>query len=84
MLRITFKGALANTPIISQLTRRFGLDLNILHGRIDHIQGAPFGTLVVEAVGSAEAVQAAITFINVNNLSVEVLGHVPANLRAVG
>jgi D-methionine transport system ATP-binding protein len=38
----------------------------------------------VEAVGSAEAVQAAITFINVNNLSVEVLGHVPANLRAVG
>jgi D-methionine transport system ATP-binding protein len=84
VLRITFKGALANTPVISQLTRRFGLDLNILHGRIDHIQGAPFGTLVVEAVGSAEAVQAAITFINVNNLSVEVLGHVPANLRAVG
>src|SRR3954470_14236593 len=84
VLRITFKGALANTPIISQLTRRFGLDLNILHGRIDHIQGAPFGTLVVEVVGSAEAVQAAITFINVNNLSVEVLGHVPANLRAVG
>ncbi|EWY41189.1 methionine ABC transporter ATP-binding protein [Skermanella stibiiresistens SB22] len=84
VLRITFKGAMANTPIISQLTRRFGLDLNILHGRIDHIQDAPFGVLVVEAVGAADAVQSAISFINANNLSVEVLGHVPANLRAAG
>lgn len=84
VLRITFKGAMANTPIISQMTRRFGLDVNILHGRIDHIQGAPFGILVVEAVGGAEAVQSAISFIQVNNLSVEVLGHVPASLRAAG
>jgi D-methionine transport system ATP-binding protein len=36
VLRITFKGALADMPIISQLTQRFGLHLNILHGRIDH------------------------------------------------
>ena len=38
----------------------------------------------IEAVGSPDAVQAAITLIKVSNLSVEVLGYVPANLRAVG
>lgn len=84
VLRVTFRGALATEPVISQLSRQFRLDLNILHGRIDQIRGAPYGTLVIEAGGPGESLQAAIAYLNSNNLGVEILGHVPATLRAVG
>jgi D-methionine transport system ATP-binding protein len=84
VLRIVFRDTAANQPVISQLSRQFGLDINILHGRIEEIQGAPFGTLVIQTDGRAEAVQAAINLLKSNHLSVEVLGHVPGTLRAAG
>ncbi|HSK41517.1 MAG TPA: NIL domain-containing protein, partial [Arenibaculum sp.] len=84
VLRVTFRGALATEPVISRLSRRFRLDLNILHGRIDQIRGAPFGTLVIEAAGPGESLQAAIAYLNSHNLGVEILGHVPPTLRAAG
>lgn len=83
LLRITFTGERATTPIISAISRQLNLDLNIWHGQIDEIQGAPFGTLVVEAQGDQPAVDAAIALIKENNLGVEVLGYaLPGNLRA--
>jgi D-methionine transport system ATP-binding protein len=84
VLRIVFRDTAANQPVISQLSRQFGLDINILHGRIEEIQGAPFGTLVIQTDGRAEAVQAAINLLKSNHLSVEALGHVPGTLRAAG
>ncbi|MGQ9365089.1 methionine ABC transporter ATP-binding protein [Azospirillum sp. ST 5-10] len=82
VLRITFTGERATSPVISLLSRQFGIDLNIWHGQIDEIQGAPFGTLVVEASGAPAAIEGAIGFLTMNNLGVEVLGHaLPANHR---
>jgi D-methionine transport system ATP-binding protein len=80
VLRITFRGALATDPVISRLSRDYRLDLNILHGRIDQIRRIPFGTLVVEAAGTAADLQAAIEYLTKNDLGVEVLGHVPATV----
>ncbi len=80
VLRITFTGEKATSPVISAISRKLNLDLNIWHGQIDEIQGAPFGTLVVEALGDGAAVEAAISLLNVNHLGVEVLGYaLPAN-----
>ncbi|HET8726483.1 MAG TPA: methionine ABC transporter ATP-binding protein [Alphaproteobacteria bacterium] len=84
VLRITFRDGAADAPVISRMSRDFGLDLNILHGRVDRIGGRPFGTLVVEARGAAEAVQAAITQLNSQSIHVEVLGHVGTALAAAG
>ncbi len=82
VLRITFTGERATSPVISLLSRKFNIDLNIWHGQIDEIQGAPFGTLVVEVVGPPNVIEAAISLLKVNNLGVEVLGHaVPGNHR---
>jgi len=75
VLRITFTGDRAEDPVISVLSRRLELDLNIWHGQVDEIQGRPFGTLVVEAIGSAHAVEAAVALLRKQNLGVEVLGH---------
>ena len=51
LLRVSFLGDTAAEPIISGVVRRFGVDVNILYGAIDHIQGVPYGTLVVELSG---------------------------------
>jgi len=83
IFRIIFTGPAANSPIIAEAVRRYDLLLNILQGNVDYIQGAPYGNLVVEAVGSHQAEQAAIDFIRNNNLRVEILGHVACHDRAV-
>jgi D-methionine transport system ATP-binding protein len=83
VMRITFTGPSANEPIVSEIVRRFGVSFNILHGHIDYIQNAPYGTLTVEAGGSEAGLQAALDFLRVKSLKVEILGRVAAPDRAV-
>jgi len=82
--RLSFRGESAMQPLISQVSRRFGVDLNLLHGRLDAIGNAGFGTLVVEASGAPGAVQAALAAFSSHHIEVEVLGHVATSLRAAG
>lgn len=50
----------ADRPLLSDLVRGYGLDLNIVHGQIDDVQGQPFGNLAVLARGAKEQLQAAV------------------------
>ena len=83
VLRIVFTGPNANSPVISEVVRRFAVTLNILLAHVDYIQGSPYGNIVVEAIGKGADLQAAIDHIRSNNLRVEVLGHVADHDRAV-
>jgi D-methionine transport system ATP-binding protein len=83
VLRIVFTGPAADHPVISEIVSRFGVMLNILQGNVDYIQDAPYGNIVVEAIGSGANVQAAIDYIRSVNLRVEVVGHVAGFDRAV-
>jgi D-methionine transport system ATP-binding protein len=74
ILRIVFRGAGAGAPVLSQLARKFAIDVNILAGAADEVAGRPFGTLVVGLpAGSFDAVR---TFLAENGLEPEVLGYV--------
>jgi D-methionine transport system ATP-binding protein len=81
VLRIVFTGPSAETPVIAEVVRRFDVLLNILQGNIGYIQGQPYGNVVVEALGSPAAVDAACAYVREQGLKVEVLGRVAA-LRA--
>ena len=83
VMRITFTGPSANEPVLSELVRRFNLTINILHGQVDTIQDAPFGTLTVEASGSEHNLQAALDYLRLKSLKAESLGRVAASDRAV-
>jgi D-methionine transport system ATP-binding protein len=83
VLRIVFTGAAADHPIISEIVSRFGVMLNILQGHVDYIQDAPYGNIVVEAIGNGANIQAAIDYIRGAQLRVEVIGHVAGFDRAV-
>jgi len=60
LLRLAFSGDDSNQPLLSDVIRRFGLDINILHGQIDDIQGQLFGTLAVHARGAHVQLSAAV------------------------
>ncbi|HZZ84243.1 MAG TPA: methionine ABC transporter ATP-binding protein [Anaeromyxobacteraceae bacterium] len=76
VIRVIFTGARAHDPIISEVVRRYDVLLNILQGSIEYIQDAPYGNLLVEAIGSDEAIAAALDYIRSNHLGAEILGHV--------
>ncbi len=72
-LRLAFAGAGADQPLLTELVRRFGLDLSILHGQIDEVQGQPFGTLAVFARGAADQLHAGIAHLRQAGVNVQPL-----------
>ncbi|GHC94281.1 methionine import ATP-binding protein MetN 1 [Pseudorhodoferax aquiterrae] len=72
-LRLAFAGDGADQPLLTELVRRFGLDLSILHGQIDEVQGQPFGQLAVFARGAADQLQAGIAHLRQAGVNVQPL-----------
>ena len=71
LLRLAFAGDDSDRPILSDLIRRFGLDLNIVHGHVDEIQGRPFGSLAVHVRGDNDQVTAAIAHLRQVGVTVD-------------
>ena len=84
LLRLAFAGDESDRPLLSDVIRRFGIDLSIMHGQVDEIQGKPFGTLAVFARGAREQLNAAVAHLRcagihvdrVSNLATGELSHV--------
>ncbi len=73
LVRVSFMGESTHHPLISLLVRNYQVDANILYGRIDDIQGIPFGTLILDLEGDEQSIDAGIKFLKDKSLSVEVL-----------
>ena len=52
LLQVLFAGPHSTRAVVSEASRRFGLDLNIVSGRIDEIGGEPFGLMALAAYGA--------------------------------
>ena len=72
LLRLSYAGASAYEPVLSHLIRELGLDLSILHGQIDEIQGETFGSLAVFAEGPASQIAAAVAYLQAQGVQVRV------------
>ena len=72
ILRILFTGPASTRAVISEISRRYELDINILSGRIDEIGGQPFGLMAVAAYGRAEQIGAAADWMRSLKLDVSV------------
>lgn len=75
LLRLVFAGSASDSPLLSDLVRRFGIDLNIVHGQIDEVQGHPFGNLAVLASGAREQLQAAMQHLRGAGVLVQEVAH---------
>ena len=75
-LRILFRGPHATDPVLSEMSRTVGVDLNILSGSVDEIAGRPFGTLVVSLPNEPAKLDRALGFLRDRELDTEVIGYV--------
>ncbi|MBF8151726.1 methionine ABC transporter ATP-binding protein [Exiguobacterium sp. TBG-PICH-001] len=74
--KIHFLGHHTGQPLLSQVAKRFDVDVNILHGSITELQETPFGTLLVELIGEPAEVKRALHYIDQAQVTVEeVLAH---------
>jgi D-methionine transport system ATP-binding protein len=60
LLRLAFAGEASDQPLLSDVIRRFGIDLSIVHGQVDEIQGQPFASLAVFVRGRRAQLDAAV------------------------
>ncbi|MDX6752602.1 methionine ABC transporter ATP-binding protein [Geminicoccaceae bacterium 1502E] len=82
ILRVLFTGPNACRPVIAEAARRFGVDFNVLHGRIDEIRGEPFGTMALATDAALERLAPAAAWMRSLGLEVEEVAHVAAARRS--
>ncbi|MBE9605465.1 methionine ABC transporter ATP-binding protein [Acetobacteraceae bacterium H6797] len=70
LLQVLFAGPAATRAVISDVSRRFTVDLNIVSGRIDEISGRPYGLMALAAYGQPVAIASAIAYLRELGLTV--------------
>jgi D-methionine transport system ATP-binding protein len=77
LIKVLFLGERAESALLSEVTRRFGLSVNILHGKIEYIDNRALGVLVTlleHGPGEDHArVAAAVDFLRERTARVDVL-----------
>lgn|SRR5699024_2293721 len=66
--RINFINQLAVKPYLSQISKLYDLNVNVLFGNITELQGIPFGNLIVQFDGSAPELEKALLYLEENNV----------------
>jgi len=60
LYRVIFTGGASSQPILSRVTRKHGIDFNIIYGSINELQDQLFGNLIVEFQGPEPLIQQVI------------------------
>lgn len=76
LLRLEFTGQSVDAPLLSETTRRFNVNNNIISAQMDYAGGVKFGIMLTEMHGEPEDTQAAIAYLQQQNVKIEVLGYV--------
>lgn len=72
ILRLHFVGERTNQALVSDVSRKFEVDVNILHGKITQTQKGAYGTMFVQFVGEKKEIDRAIQYIESTSVEVEV------------
>lgn len=76
IIKFEFTGRSVDAPLLSQASKKFGVDLSILTSQIDYAGGVKFGFTIAEVEGDEDAITQAKIYLMENNVRVEVLGYV--------
>ena len=71
LLRLAFSGNEVTRPVISECSRRFNIDFNILRGTVDDVQGQTLGSLTVLIEAESSVFIEAVSFLRENGVVVE-------------
>ena len=76
IIKFEFTGRSVDAPLLSQASKKFGVELSILNSQIDYAGGVKFGYTIAEVEGSEDAITQTKIYLMENNVRVEVLGYV--------
>ncbi|MBE1277638.1 methionine ABC transporter ATP-binding protein MetN [Enterovibrio baiacu] len=76
LVRLEFTGTSVDAPLVSQVSRKFNIDVSILSADMDYAGGVKFGLMLAEFFGDASDVTNALAYLKENNVNIEVLGYV--------
>ncbi|MFM4718596.1 methionine ABC transporter ATP-binding protein MetN [Aeromonas bivalvium] len=76
LLKLGFTGASVDSPLISEASRRFDIDVSILAADIEYAGGVKFGFLLAEVFGDEAQCEATQQFFIDNHIQLEVMGYV--------
>jgi len=76
IVKIQFKGEIAEEAIVSDMLQLFKVKGNFLHGKIEYIQDMPLGIFIMELTGEATEIDQAIHYIAQRTNGLEVLTNV--------
>ncbi|WP_246513857.1 methionine ABC transporter ATP-binding protein [Neoroseomonas soli] len=62
VVQVVFTGPHSTRAVVSEASRDFGIDINIVSGRVDEIAGEPFGVMALAAYGPEARVAAAFAW----------------------
>lgn len=61
LYRVIFKGEVAGDPVLSRVTRKYGVDVNIVYGSVRELQQKLIGNLLVSFEGDETLIQQVIS-----------------------
>lgn len=73
LIKIHFQGAIAEEAIVSEVLKKYNVDGNILHGKIEYIQDEPLGIFIMELIGDSQEIARAVEHIRQRTAGLEVL-----------
>lgn len=73
LLHLMFVGNDANNAYISEVIKKFGVDISIIYGAIELVQSKPIGSLYIIVKGDDEKIEEAIGYLKKEGVHVSVL-----------
>lgn len=71
IIKVYYKGDNSLKPVISEAAKNFNVDISIIHGRIDYINGKPIGILIINLTGDKEELSRTKKYIRENVIKTE-------------
>lgn len=75
LVKLKYLERSASEPLISEISRRYRINCNIIFGSIEIIGNAPLGGTVLIISGEKEDIEKALDYLKSRNIMVEVLKH---------
>jgi len=75
LLKLSYDDQIVEEALISYTSRTFQVDINILFGTMELVQGKSFGNLVVQVIGDKEKAMEAIEYMVTSGVRAEVISY---------
>ena len=75
VVQFSFQGSSAGQALVSYLSRTYGIDISIIYGNVEMLDGKPLGKLITVFRGNPGDIDAALAHIDGEHVRAEVLHH---------